>query len=258
MFASAALYSGVITTLAGLVLTIKPIALVRIRSRRQALTIVGSGLMLVGVSAMAPTFEARAARHQSRLDEFMPVWQFREYHTRRIAAPAERVFEAINLVTADDILLFRTLTWLRRGGRALPPGILNPDHDAPIIDVATSGGFVRLAEEAPRELVIGTVVAAPRDRRPTVTADLFRQPLPEGFALASMNFVVLPEGPHASIVSTETRVFANHPRVRRRFATYWRAIYPGSALIRRMWLRAIAERAVTGRMGETERVKQGG
>jgi hypothetical protein len=29
----------------------------------------------------------------------------------------------------------------------------------------------------------------------------------------------------------------------RRFALYWRAIYPSSALIRRMWLRAIRERA---------------
>jgi hypothetical protein len=29
---------------------------------------------------------------------------------------------------------------------------------------------------------------------------------------------------------------------RQRFAAYWRVIYPGSALIRRMWLRAIARR----------------
>ena len=29
------------------------------------------------------------------------------------------------------------------------------------------------------------------------------------------------------------------PIKRRRFAGYWRVIYPGSALIRRMWLRAI-------------------
>jgi len=33
---------------------------------------------------------------------------------------------------------------------------------------------------------------------------------------------------------------------RRRFAGYWRIIYPGSALIRRMWLRAVARRAVSG------------
>jgi hypothetical protein len=30
---------------------------------------------------------------------------------------------------------------------------------------------------------------------------------------------------------------------RRVFAAYWRVIYPGSALIRRMWLRAVKRRA---------------
>ncbi len=32
-----------------------------------------------------------------------------------------------------------------------------------------------------------------------------------------------------------------------RFAIYWRVIYPGSALIRRMWLDAIRRRAERGR-----------
>jgi hypothetical protein len=76
-----------------------------------------------------------------------------------------------------------------------------------------------------------------------VTTEIFRQPLPPGFALATMNFAVRPDGPGASLVSTETRVFANSPAARRRFAAYWRVIYPGSALIRRMWLRAIAVEA---------------
>jgi hypothetical protein len=60
-----------------------------------------------------------------------------------------------------------------------------------------------------------------------------------------MNFVVTPEGPNSSLVSTETRVFANSPRARRNFARYWRLIYPGSALIRRMWLRAVERRATS-------------
>ena len=58
-----------------------------------------------------------------------------------------------------------------------------------------------------------------------------------------MNFLVTPDGPNGSLVSTETRVFANSPAARRRFAAYWRVIYPGSAIIRRMWLRAIRQRA---------------
>jgi hypothetical protein len=44
-------------------------------------------------------------------------------------------------------------------------------------------------------------------------------------------------------VNTETRVMASDASTARRFAAYWRAIYPGSALIRRMWLLAIERRA---------------
>jgi hypothetical protein len=49
---------------------------------------------------------------------------------------------------------------------------------------------------------------------------------------------------HCSL-TTETRVYTAGPQVLHGFATYWRMIYPGSALIRRMWLRAIKQRAET-------------
>src|SRR5438132_13350361 len=90
---------------------------------------------------------------------------------------------------------------------------------------------------------------APRGSRGTLTAESFKTSLPPGYAVAAMNFVVRPEGPNASIVSTETRVFANSPESRRRFARYWRVIYPGSAIIRRMWLRAFRKLAMAGVSG---------
>ena len=45
-------------------------------------------------------------------------------------------------------------------------------------------------------------------------------------------------------VSTETRCLANSDAARRTLAGYWRIIYPGSAIIRRVWLDAIIDRAV--------------
>jgi hypothetical protein len=44
-------------------------------------------------------------------------------------------------------------------------------------------------------------------------------------------------------VSSETRVYATDIRTEWRFRLYWWLIHPGSALIRRMWLRAIRKRA---------------
>jgi hypothetical protein len=61
-----------------------------------------------------------------------------------------------------------------------------------------------------------------------------------------MNFRVEADGASGSILSTETRVYATDEASKRRFAAYWRVIYPGSALIRRMWLRAIVRRAEAG------------
>jgi hypothetical protein len=234
---------------AGLILFIKPIERLHVDSRSQALLIAGIGATLVGVGLTLPARESSIKTTATRLDEFVPVWQFNERHTIKIAAPPARVFDAIKSVRADEISLFNALTWIRRGGRKLPESILNAGDSAPLLDVATRGGFIYLADEAPRELVVGTVVLAPRGGRGVLTPETFKSRLAPGFVLAAMNFLVTPDGPSASLVSTETRVFANSSYSRRRFAGYWRTIYPGSALIRLMWLRAVRRRAMTPAAG---------
>ncbi len=243
MLGSVVVYSGIVITTAGLILSIKPIERLHLTSRSQALVIVGIGALLVGAGLKIPARESRVTKVETHLDEFVPVWQFRERHTIRVAAPPARVFEAIRSVRANEIALFKTLTWIRRGGRGTSESILNAGDSTPVLDVATRNGFVYLADDAPREIVVGTIVIAPPEGRPALTPQTFRTRLAPGFALAAMNFLVTPDGPSSSVVSTETRVFANSTGARRQFAGYWRMIYPGSALIRRMWLRAVERRA---------------
>jgi hypothetical protein len=245
MLRSTVVYAGLVITAAGLVLVIRPIERLHVTSRSQGLAIAGIGVLVAGIGLSAPTSDSRIDKAETRLDEFIPVWQFSERHTIRVAASPERVFDAVRLVRANEISLFKTLTWIRRGGRKAPESILNAGDSAPLLEVATRNGFVYLANDAPRELVIGTVVVAPPGQRGPLTPQTFKAQLPPGFALAAMNFVVTPDGPNASIVSTETRVFANDPESRRKFARYWRVIYPGSAIIRRMWLRAVKRRATS-------------
>jgi hypothetical protein len=203
-----------------------------------------SGVALSLASLVAPACTSRVTAASSHLDAVTPQWQFHEVHRRHIAAPPERVFAAIRQVRADEIAFLRMLTWIRRFGRPLPPGILNAGRE-PIIEVALKGGFIVLAEDPPRELVVGTAVIRPPGPRVALTPALFASP-PPGFALASMNFLVASDGANGTWVSTETRVVATSPKARRIFAAYWRVIYPGSAIIRRMWLRAIERRAEEG------------
>jgi hypothetical protein len=63
-----------------------------------------------------------------------------------------------------------------------------------------------------------------------------------GFAKAAVNFLATPVDDH-TLLSTETRVVGTDPAAGRLFARYWRVIRPGSAAIRRAWLRAIKRRA---------------
>ncbi len=243
MLGAAVVYTGLIAMFIGSVAVLKPIRALGIVTRWHGLAVALGGLGIAVAGLSLPMRESRIRGVTTRMDEFMPAWQFNEFHTIEVDAPPARAFEAMNAVTADEIFLFRALTWIRRGGRELPESILNAGKDESLISVATKSGFVRLAEDQPRELVIGTVVKAPRGARGKLTAETFRSVLPPGFALATMNFVITPRSDGGSSISTETRVFANSPAARRGFARYWRIIYPGSALIRRMWLRAIRTRA---------------
>ncbi len=233
MRGSSVVYVGLVVALAGLLVILKPVGP----------PLVVAGLLVAALGLVLPAPESRVSTPRTRLDEITPAWQFRERHSMVIPASPARVFDAVKQVRADEILLFRTLTWIRRGGRRLPESILNAGDSVPILDVATRTGFARLAEDAPLEIVIGTVVVRPRGARSVRPAEAFRTPMPPGYALAAMNFLVEPDASGGSRISTETRVYANSDRARRRFAMYWRVIYPGSALIRRMWLRAIARRA---------------
>ncbi len=243
MIGSLVVYTGFIFLAFGAVLTVRPIRRLGVATRWGGLMVAGIGVLVAGVGLILPAPESRGIRGETRLDEFAPIWQFREFHTIRVGAPPARVFEAIKQVRADEISLFGILTWIRRGGRSLPQSILNAGDRESLIDVATRSGFVWLADDVPRELVIGTVIRAPAGTRGVLTPQAWQEDLVPGFTLATVSFLVTADGPDRSHVSTETRVFANSPSARRRFAAYWRVIYPGSAIIRRMWLRAIDRRA---------------
>jgi hypothetical protein len=244
MRGAAVVYAGLLAAAIGIVLLVRPARRLLITTRMRAGAVVAAGLLIAVAGASLPAREKRVVRAESRLDDLLPVWQFEERHAIRIAAAPERVYDAIRRVRADEIFLFRTLTWIRRGGRRQAPNILDAAGRESLIDVAIHSTFVLLADEPPRELVVGTVIAAPDGMSRRATAELFHSPPPPGFTLAAMNFLVRGDGERGSVVTTETRVFANGAPGRRRFAAYWRVIYPGSALIRRMWLRAISTRAM--------------
>ena len=152
------------------------------------LGVVGTVITLIGFYLPAPT--RRIAMPVSGLDEYTPLYQFNEIHSRHIDARPEAVYAAVQQVTAAEIPFFQTLTWIRRFGRKGPESILNAPDRKPILHVATSTTFLRLFERPPTETVIGTLVHAPPGtrRRDIGTPELFKELQRPGFAKAAMNF----------------------------------------------------------------------
>ena len=182
------------------------------------------------------------------LNEFMPVFHFNEVHAIAVRATPNRVFRSIKEVTPEEVpplrMLFSILSWGRRltGG-----GELGFGGAQPVLARFLNSGFVLLAEQSGRELVIGTVGRFwSWTSKPPKLADAqeflrFDRP---NYAKAALNFRVDESHGDATIrVSTETRIYAAEPAARKRFAAYWRLIHPASAFSRRAWLAAIKRRA---------------
>ena len=241
-------YIGLLTLLVGGLSVLRPLTFLGIWSRAQGVMLLvgGGAVFLIGVNL--PAREKKVETQATHLDEFVPTYQFSEFHSIRINAPRQQVFQAIQEVSADEIPLFRALTWIRRGGRSGAESILNAPPGKPLLEVALQTSFMKLAEEPDREIVVGTLVAAPQgtELKKDPTPDDFKALNAPGCALAAMNFRLEDARDGETLLTTETRVYATDAPTRKKFGAYWRVIYPGSALIRVMWLRAIRRRAESG------------
>lgn len=190
------------------------------------------------------------------LDSFMPLYHFNEVHSIRIDAPPDRIFRAIKALTLPEIRLAHMLFWIRAlPARLRGPRAARPLRTKPILEVAADSNFLLLAEETNRELVLGTIgqfwrLEGGASVRISNPQEFLAFDRPE-YAKATLNFSLEEQVAGQYRLRTETRIHVPDPQARRRFAAYWRVIYPGSALLRRMWLRAIRRRAE--RAVQTER-----
>jgi hypothetical protein len=237
-------YVGGLTAVVGMVCLVKPIARLRIRTRKRAALVVVAGAMLSLGTLFAGTSMKRVTSAVSLIDQVIPEFQFSETHRIEIDADPGAVYRAVREVTADEIAGYRTLTWIRCFGRCPGDNILNPAKGTPILDTALRSGFKLIAETPGIELVMVTFVAAPPSAEPRKwTREAFVSLSEPGYAKAAMNFRLEPRGTSRTVLETDTRVLATDQQTLRVFAAYWRTIAPGSDLIRRGWLGAIKRRA---------------
>ncbi len=235
IFGGVLLYLGLIGAASGILSLLIPLRFLGIRSRKRGLLVLALGFAAFVAGVYLPVSEARVAGARTRLDEFMPVYQFGEFHSVDVRASREQVWRAVWEVRPEEIRFFRTLMWIRGIG-----GSMAPQH-RPVLESFTAGSFQLLAEDRGVEIVVGR--AGDGRGSSKLSAEEFEAIHQAPLVKIAMNFRIQEADAAHCTLSTETRVYAAGPRVVRGFATYWRMIYPGSSLIRRMWLRAIKLRA---------------
>ena len=233
--------------LVGLASLIRPLSFLKIRTRRIALLVLGAGVALLVVGLSLPVFPPRLPGPRMAIDEVVPSYQFGEAPRDPRRGPARSGAgrgEGRDRARDPAVPAAHLAALAPLAGQRHSESILNPSADRPILDVALRSSFVLLREEPGREIVFGTVVCCDL-RAPPRSPEEFAA-LQGSLARAVMNFHVEDAGGGVTRLVTQTRIAASDARAERVFARYWRLIYPGSALIRRMWLRAIKARAEAG------------
>jgi len=181
------------------------------------------------------------------LDEYLPDYHFSEKHTIDIKAMDSQVFQAILDVSPGEIsFLFKCLFYIR----FIPAKIFGEpnigfDPDSPLLRQMEENGFTILGTND-RELVFGFVgqfwkiKGEPAYKINDLNDFINFNEKDSGKAAA--NFYMT-ESEDKVTLSTETRVYLCDRKARIKFSLYWMIIHPGSALIRRIWLKAIKKRA---------------
>lgn len=159
------------------------------------------------------------------IDRLFPHSDHHEYHSTIVRATPERVYEVIRHGQLAAHPIVRMLMRLR-----------GMKTSAFSLDLFLQQGFCLLAEDPPREIVLGIEAPfwKPACKLTPVDAQSFLRPVPRDSARAAWNFAIEPLG-DASLVSTETRVLCANWK----FRAYWMVVRPFSGLIRRLMLRAI-------------------
>lgn len=176
------------------------------------------------------------------LDRFVPAYDIREYHTIRVDAPANLVWQAAEAFDFESVSFIRGIINLRL--RFLGTA-RRPREPKPFLQESREMGWGTLVDEPGRLYVAGAFC------QPWIGNVKFEPVPPEEFASRqapsrvriAWTLEVEPLGASSSRLSTETRAVATDDDARRRFRRYWRWARFGIVTIRWVMLPTIKRRA---------------
>jgi hypothetical protein len=232
---------GVILLLTGIVSLFKPLAFLFVFNRYIATVVVGCGLLLIVASLFwpVPVFHATDNR---KIDTLLPDYSFCEFHKVIVDASPEAVKRVFKTMAVSDVPVIRLLTKIRGIDDKKAVRYAGKTNESP--DTFSTPDF-NFFIVAPTEMVTVMLLNVSfSGTAPHVnTLEEFRTFRKPGYIKVAVNFRFIDQGNGRTLVTTETRNYATTKEDNYIFARYWRVIYPGSAIIRRLWLDELAKRA---------------
>jgi hypothetical protein len=182
-----------------------------------------------------------SAQDRSRIDKFLPNYDFSAAYEIRINAPASVVYQSLLRSDFSELWLVRVLMTIRTGKR-LPANRVPGD----LRQRLQGTGFVILSEVPNEEIVIGV---AGRFWRPDggrcmeLTAKDFAAFSPSGYAKVAWNFKLRADSTESTVLSTETRIKCFGQAALRKFRIYWSLVGPFSGLMRKAILKQVEDQS---------------
>lgn len=239
---------GIIISIIGVVSILQPLSFLFIRGGEEARCVAMGGFIICLASILWPAAVRKSPTSNQYIDKFLPDYAFNEVHTVRIKGTPDEIKSVLHVMGVKDIPIVHLLMKIR--------GIA--DEDVDMSDRASKSNsasdtfstpdfnFFVLSDEEfitfmilKSSILIKSKVAAPPEVNSPEEFLEFSKPR---YVKVAMNFRFDAVGNGETVLSTETRIHGTGHSDAQRFARYWRVVYPGSAIIRRVWLDAIRKR----------------
>lgn len=244
---------GIILSIVGTISIVEPVSFLFISSSEIARNVTMTGFFVSIASVLWPAAVRKSPTTNQYIDKFLPEYSFNEVHTVRIKATPDEIKKVLHETGVQDIPVIHLLMKIRgiadenvdMSDRASKSNFgtdtfTTPDFNFFILSDEEFLTFMILKSS----ILTKTKTAAPPEVNSPDEFLGFDKP---GYVKVAVNFRFISNGNDETLVSTETRVHGSGRVDGQRFARYWRIIYPGSAIIRRVWLDTIKRKAEAAR-----------
>jgi hypothetical protein len=241
---------GIILIIVGIISLIHPLAFLFILNRIVAALVLLGGLLISAISLFYPLKTRHSPTNSQKIDSLLPDFTFNEFHEVHINASPDKVKQVLQVTGVKDISAAHLLMKIR--------GIANEDVDlsdrasnnlvgSDTVSTPDFNFFVVAPDEWITVMILKSVIINNNANQPAPpeisTLEQFISFNEPGYVKVAVNIRFISTNNKITILTTETRNNGITLKDNRVFGYYWRIIYPGSAIIRRVWLDTIKKKA---------------